>query len=154
MKPNPWLPAVALALSLAATGAQASGWLITPAEAVEMGGAAGYDAPLPLRGRNASPRIELERPDLAAQPKVKAPVSITVRFVPLPDAALDLASFRVLYGALKVDITSRLEKFVRLTPAGFSLDNAQIPSGRHRLVVQVRDGKDRLAEADLRFEVE
>lgn len=138
---------------LAASGVCAQ-WIVSPDEARMMGGAEGYAAPLPLRGRAAAPRIELERPDLAAQPRVRAPVSISVRFIPLPDAALDLSSFRVLYGALKLDITGRLEKLLTLTPTGFTLDNVQIPSGRHRLLVQLRDDRQRPAEIDLRFEVE
>ncbi|MFD0667258.1 hypothetical protein ACT80S_06035 [Ramlibacter sp. MAHUQ-53] len=147
-------PILAMALALACARAGAAEWLVTPAEAVEMGGAQGYEAPMPLRGRSATPRVELVRPDLGAQPRIRPPVSIAVRFVPLPDAPIDPASFRVFYGAMKFDITSRLERFVSLTPTGFSLENAQIPPGRHRLLVQVRDDKQRVAEADLRFEVE
>ena len=37
---------------------------------------------------------------------------------------------------------------------GFSLENAQIPVGRHRLTLQVQDEKQRVAERELRFEVE
>lgn len=144
---------IALLWLLAAHSAWAQ-WLVSPQEVREMGGAEGYAAPMPLRGRAASPRIELERPDLAAQPRVRAPVSIAVRFVALPDAALDLSTFRVLYGALKLDITGRLEKLLTLTPTGFTLDNVQIPAGRHRLLVQLRDDRQRPAEIDLRFEVE
>ena len=60
----------------------------------------------------------------------------------------------MLYGALKFDITSRITKFVKVTPAGFSLENAQIPVGKHRLILQVQDEKQRLAERELRIEVE
>lgn len=59
-----------------------------------------------------------------------------------------------MYGALKVAITGRVTKFVTVTKDGFSLDNARIPSGRHRLTLQVLDEKQRVAERALRLDVE
>ena len=41
-----------------------------------------------------------------------------------------------------------------MTQDGFSLDNARVPPGRHRLTLQVLDGKQRVAERELRLEVE
>jgi hypothetical protein len=38
--------------------------------------------------------------------------------------------------------------------AGFSLPEAAIPAGRHRLLLRVDDLKGRSGELDLRFEVE
>ncbi len=77
-----------------------------------------------------------------------------MQFVGQADAPIDPATFQVCYGALKVDITSRITRFVKVTTDGFSLDNAQIPAGKHRLRLQVQDEKQRLAERELRVEVE
>lgn len=77
-----------------------------------------------------------------------------MQFVGLSDAPVNPATFQVFCGALKVDITSRITKFVKVTTDGFSLDNAQIPAGKHRLSLQVQDEKQRLAERELRVEVE
>ena len=85
---------------------------------------------------------------------MKAPFPIAVAFKGLPDAAIDPATFRVLYGMLKIDISSRITKFVTVTKDGFSMDNAQIPAGKHRLTLQVKDEKQRIAERELRVEVE
>ena len=60
----------------------------------------------------------------------------------------------MLYGAFKIDITARITKFVKVTTEGFNLENAQIPVGKHRLTLQVQDEKQRVAERELRFEVE
>jgi hypothetical protein len=60
----------------------------------------------------------------------------------------------VLYGALKLDITNRVTKYVQVNEQGFNLENAQIPVGKHRLTLQVQDEKQRLVERELRFEVE
>ena len=59
-----------------------------------------------------------------------------------------------MYGAFKLDITNRITKFVQVTKEGFSLENAQIPVGKHRLTLQVQDEKQRVAERELRVEVE
>ena len=67
---------------------------------------------------------------------------------------IDPASFKVLYGGFKLDITSRITKFVKVTKDGFAMDNAQIPAGKHRLTLQVQDEMKRMAERELRVEVE
>ena len=59
-----------------------------------------------------------------------------------------------MYGALKFEITSCITKFFKVTPQGFSIDKAQIPTGKHRLTLQVLDQKQRLAVRELRLKVE
>lgn len=129
-------------------------WLISPAEALSYQGEGGFNEPPALSARTLTPQINIIKPEPAADLKVKAPFAITVVFKGQSDAAIDPNSFKVMYGALKLDITSRITKFVKVTPAGFSLDNAQIPVGKHRLILQVQDEKQRMAERELRVEVE
>ena len=86
--------------------------------------------------------------------KVKVPFAIAVQFKGQRDSPIDPATFKLMYGALKVDITSRVTQFVTVTKDGFSLDNARVPPGRHRLTLQVLDEKQRVAERELRIEVE
>ena len=81
-------------------------------------------------------------------------MALSFLFKAQSDAAIDPGTFKIMYGALKFDITSRNTKFVKVTPAGFSLDNAQIPAGKHRLTLQIQDEKQRVAERELRVEVE
>jgi hypothetical protein len=59
-----------------------------------------------------------------------------------------------MYGAFKLDITGRITKFVQVTKEGFTLEKAQIPPGKHRMILQVQDEKQRVAERELRVEVE
>ena len=130
------------------------GWLVTAAEAIAFKGEDGFNEPAALRPRAAVPQIDILKPEAAVDLKVKAPFPIAVQFIGQADAAIDPATFKVMYGALKIDITSRITKFVKVTKDGFSLDNAQIPVGKHRLTMQVRDEKQRIAERELRVEVE
>lgn len=100
------------------------------------------------------PQIDILKPEPVADLKVKAPFAIAVLFKAQSDAAIDPSTFKVMYGALRFDITNRIVKFVKVTSAGFTLDNAQIPAGKHRLTLQVQDEKQRVAERELRVEVE
>ena len=100
------------------------------------------------------PLIDILKPEPVADLKVKAPFAIAVQFKGQLDAAIDPTTFKVMYGAFKVDITSRITKFVKVTREGFALENAQIPVGRHRLTLQIQDEKQRVAERELRLEVE
>ena len=129
-------------------------WLISPDEAVSYQGEAGFNQPASLRPRAVVPQIDILKPDPTGDLKVKAPFAISVLFKGQSDAAIDPNTFKVMYGAMKFDITSRITKFVKVTPTGFSFDKAQIPAGKHRLILQVQDEKQRVAERELRIEVE
>ena len=146
------IAAVMLAGSIAAHAQ--TDWLISPDEALSYQGEGGFNEPAALRARALVPQIDIIKPEPSPDLKVKAPFAIAVVFRGQSDAAIDPATFKVMYGAMKFDITSRITKFVKVTPAGFSLDNAQIPVGKHRLILQVQDEKQRVAERELRVEVE
>ena len=138
----------------AALTAVPEGWLVTPSEAIEFKGEAGFFEEPALRPRALVPQIDILKPEPVADLKVKAPFAIAVQFKSQADAPIDPSTFKVLYGAFKIDITSRITKFVKVSKDGFSLENAQIPVGKHRLTMQVQDEKLRLAERELRLEVE
>jgi len=130
------------------------GWLVTSSEAIEFKGEEGFNEPAALRPRAVVPLIDILKPETGPDNKLKAPFPITVAFKGQSDAPIDPSTFKVLYGALKIDITSRITKFVKVGKDGFTLDNAQIPQGKHRLTLQVQDEKQRTAERELRVEVE
>lgn len=130
------------------------GWLVSPSEAREFRGEDGFNEQPALRLRAVVPLIDILKPEPAADLKVKAPFAIAVQFRSQADAAIDPSTFKVMYGALKIDITSRITKYVTVTKEGFSLENAKIPVGKHRLIMQVMDEKQRVAERELRVEVE
>jgi hypothetical protein len=130
------------------------GWLVTADEAREYRGEDGFNEEPALRPRAVVPLIDILKPEPVSDLKVKAPFAISVQFKNQPDVPIDPATFRLLYGALKIDITSRITGLVNVTKAGFSLDNAQLPAGKHRFTLQVQDEKQRVAERELRVDVE
>ena len=145
--------AFAAAMAAAPLWAQSSGnWLVTPDEVLRFQGGVGFDDPLPLRARAIVPTIEIMPPQAVDQ-QLHAPFPITLKFV-ASDAPIVPSSFKVLYGALRIDITDRIAKYAHATAEGFSFEKAQVPPGKHRLAVQVADEKQRLAERELRIEVE
>lgn len=146
--------ATAAAEAAPALASAPAGWLVTAEEARRFRGEEGFHEPPALRARAMAPLIDIVKPEVATNLKVKAPFPIAVMFRRQADAAVDPRTFKVMYGALKIDITSRLTGFVKVTQDGFSLDNANIPPGRHRLTLQVMDEKQRVAERELRLEVE
>ncbi len=129
-------------------------WLVNADEALKFEGEAGFMAQPGLRARSVMPLIDILQPESVPDGKLKAPFAIAVAFRPQNDAAIDVNSFKVLYGGLKFDITSRLAQYTHITSDGFKLDNANIPKGKHRLTLQIQDTKQRLAERELRIEVE
>jgi len=84
---------------------------------------------------------------------VSAPLRIELAFVPLPGTRVLPATFRILYGVLKLDLTERLRRFATITEAGVVVDQAVVPDGMHRLFVQVGDDKGNIAEQELRLRV-
>jgi hypothetical protein len=137
--------------------AQANGsdeWLVTPHEAVLYQGEDAFNSPKPFRTRSLGPTIQVLQPLAVSDLKVKSPFPIAVLFKGLSDAPIDPSSFKVLYGTFKLDITDRITKHVKVGRDGFSFDQAKIPAGKHRLILQIQDEKKRLAERELKVEVE
>jgi hypothetical protein len=144
------------------TGAGKDEWLITPEEyaaEVRKGSVVGpsgvkaedeYWSARPKAGPG-SPEIVVRSPDMAAP--IKGPVRIDVGFVPAPDAAIDLASFKVSYGMLGIDVTERVKKYATLTAQGVSADLPSMPKGKHNFELQIADTLKRSTRKRVRCEV-
>lgn len=128
--------------------------LVTPSEAVEYQGEAGFHMPEVLRPKQPHPVINVLSPTFAEDGKVSTPFPIQVRFVSTSDAKIIPGTFKVFYGALKFDITDRLLNSIKISSDGFDLKDADIPKGKHRMILQIKDEKNRVAEKDLRISVE
>ena len=91
------------------------------------------------RGLSAggTPRIEVLVPDTRAS--VNVPTRIQVRFFAEPPAEAKPESFKVLYGALRLDITSRLLNVAPITRLGLDVPEVSLPQGRHQLQLILSD---------------
>lgn len=102
-----------------------------------------------------APQITLVDPEANGADKVvRNPFKMEVIFKPQEGAALDFKSFQALYGALKMDITERLLKEAVKTPNGLRLANVNVPSGKHRILLRIKDSQNRLAEKEIQFRVD
>jgi hypothetical protein len=99
-----------------------------------------------------APLIEVQAPKL--QDTLKPPFPIRLVFKPADGAQIDPSSFKVYYGWLRIDITERIVQHAKLSRDGLSVENASIPAGSHRLLLEIRDNKERKSEMTLSFKVE
>ena len=142
-----------IALWVAADGVSASERfvLITPEEAQASAKGPGLFVARSLPNP-ASPVIEVLSPDLKSP--IAAPVPIRLRFNGATPGEPKPESFKALYGSFRIDITDRLRKRATITKAGLELSGADIPSGRHQIVMSIEDTAGRKVEQVVTFEVE
>ena len=106
---------------------------------------------IPLSGNE--PIIEIIQPSMKSG-KVGSPMTIEVKFRAIDGKKIDPSSFKLFYGAFKLDVTERLLKAAKITASGFSIDNVEIPQGEHRLVLRVSDDAGASGIKELRVKVE
>ena len=125
--------------------------LVSAAEVDKYKGDFTENITIPLAGDE--PAIEILRP-VVKEGKVTSPVAIEVRFKPVAGKTIDPASFKLYYGAFKIDVTDRLLKTAKVTPTGFSIDKVDIPAGSHRLVMKVADDTGAAGIKEIKFTVD
>ena len=153
-----FLPALAAGLSMVGiAGAAPHGGfaLLSDAEyRSELTARAAPGASFVLRSADLdAPTITVVKPDRSAP--IQAPVDIDVRFKAAAGASVNVASLKILYGFLKLDITHRILEApgVQVSPAGLKASGAQLPSGSHKLVIEVADNLGRAGRQPLEFTV-
>ncbi len=143
MRPIPRLLAVALLLASSLVRAD-NLILITKAESDAEQKTLKQSILVPKATTPGAPQIDVLEPDLKNE--VAAPLFIKIRFVTEGAATLVPDSLRVYYGTFGIDITERLMKRARFEKDMLILDRADIPTGKHRLLVKIRDSSERSAE--------
>lgn len=112
-------------------------------------------APEPFEAKLAidpqAPRVEVIAPDIAQD--VPIPSAIEVRFKPMAGSSIRPDSFRVQYGALKIDITKRLTSAATVSESGISVKQAALPRGRHTLYISIEDSAGRQGAQKIEFQV-
>ncbi|MDP2008066.1 MAG: hypothetical protein Q8K45_20545 [Rubrivivax sp.] len=147
-----------LALLTAAFAGRAEGFELITAEEAQQEAQAAAAAPREVRTRGlpvvkaGQPAIQVVTPTPAGN-AVNGPVRIEVAFKPAPGTRIVPSTFRVLYGLLKIDLTDRMKKHTTVTEQGVVVDQARVPAGQHRLILQVADDQGNTAEQELRLRV-
>jgi len=100
--------------------------------------------------RNA-PQIELLNPKLPST--VSSPTAIEVKFQPTASSQVKPETFKVLYGSFQIDITRRILNVAKVTDSGIQVQEAALPKGKHKLLMQIEDNAGRVGSRQVEFEV-
>jgi len=98
------------------------------------------------------PGIELLNPQLLTH-LVRSPTKIELAFKP-SGAPVNLASFKVLYGKARFDITSRIMKKARVGANSIVVEEAELPEGEHRFAVLISDTDGRSSSREFSVRVQ
>lgn len=125
--------------------------LVTEAEAAASIAAGGMMNPRSV-SQPGAPQIELLTPDTSKA--ISAPTNIELRFIGNPPSEPKPDTFRILYGAFRIDITQRLLGVAKVTKDGIKVRDAVLPKGRHQLSLTISDSMGRQSHQLVAFTVE
>ena len=129
----------------------ASTWPLVTRQQSRRENAAPHRQAAPAAPRSGAPIIRIEEPNTTRP--IKSPVRIRVTFQPASNATIVANSLRVRYGSLGIDITRRILAHARPTVSGVTVDDAELPRGRHRVTIQIADNLGRVGTKSLEFTV-
>jgi hypothetical protein len=100
-----------------------------------------------------NPQIRILAPPLGRS--LMAPLDIDVQFVPTSSAApIRPDTFRLCYvGLATMDLTKRITDRVTVSEKGLHVAGAQLPRGRHHLLLLVADRRGRLGRREAVFDI-
>jgi hypothetical protein len=150
-----WLVLTALLAASLATAAEGGFQLLSSREyQSELAARAAPGATFVTRGADFNaPTITVVKPDHSAP--IKPPVDIDVQFTPYQGSTVNVSTLKILYGWLKLDITDRILKApgVQVSAAGLRASGAQLPSGTHKLLIEIADNLGRVGRQPVEFTV-
>lgn len=130
---------------------RAGAWTLITEEEHEREKAAPPSVQAPSAAQPGAPTIDVDQPETSNP--IKSPVTIRVSFHPQQGAAIDITSFRVTYGFLRIDITQRILDNAQLTASGLFAKDAQLPAGQYKVTLQIADNLHRVGARTVEFTV-
>ena len=103
-------------------------------------------APVP-----GAPNIDLVTPKLDGA--IISPTPIKMRFEAKSPSTIKPDTFKVFYGSFQIDITERLLGSSKVGSNGFSIQEAALPKGSHKLTLNIQDSEGRIGGKTVEFEV-
>ena len=99
-----------------------------------------------------NPQIRILAPPLGRP--LTAPLDLEVQFVPTSSAPIRPETFRLCYiGLVTMDLTKRITDRVTVSEKGLHVSGAQLPRGRHRLLLLIADERGRLGRREAVFDI-
>lgn len=129
----------------------ASAWPLVTRQQLQRENAAPHTRGAPAAPRSGAPTIRIEEPDTTRP--IRSPVRIRVTFHATGNATIVVNSLRVRYGSLGIDITRRILAHARPTASGVTVNDAELPRGRHRVTIEIADNLGRVGTKSLQFTI-
>jgi len=98
-----------------------------------------------------APIIEVISPVISGA--ISSPTPIQMVFRANQPFNIKPETFKVLYGAFEIDITKRITGKAKVTEQGLQVAQAELPKGRHKLLISVQDTNGRVGIKAIEFEV-
>jgi len=112
-------------------------------------------APIRFTAKSApekdSPVIEVVTPVIAGA--ISSPTPIKMVFQANAPSNVRPETFKVLYGTFEIDITKRITGKTPVTEQGLQVAQAELPKGRHKLLISVQDTNGRVGNKVIEFEI-
>jgi hypothetical protein len=100
-----------------------------------------------------NPQIRILAPTLGKS--LTAPLDIDLQFVPTGSAPIRPDTFRICYiGLVTMDLTKRITDRVSVSEKGLHVGGAQLPQGRHHLLLLIADQRGRLGRREAVFDID
>ena len=98
-----------------------------------------------------APVIEVVTPVIAGA--ISSPTPIKMVFQANAPSNVKPDTFKVLYGTFEIDITKRITGKTPVTEQGLQVAQAELPKGRHKLLISVQDTNGRVGNKVIEFEI-
>src|SRR5215472_857124 len=126
-------------------------WPLVTRQQLHRENGAPHEQATPAPSRSGAPTIRIEEPDITRP--IKSPVKIRISFQAAANARIVVNSLRVRYGFLGIDITRRILAHARPTPSGVSVEDAELPRGRHKVTIQIAENLGRVGAQSVDFNI-
>jgi len=112
-------------------------------------------APIRFTAKSApekdAPIIEVVTPVIVGA--ISSPTPIKMVFQANAPSNVKPETFKVLYGSFEIDITKRITGKTQVTEQGLQVAQAELPKGRHKLLISVQDTNGRVGNKVIEFEI-
>ena len=103
-----------------------------------------------------APRIVVMAPGAGAEEseELLSPIDFIMEFEPRGEATIDLDSIKVKYKhGFWMDVTNRILEHAVISAEGLQAIGAEIPKGKHKMRLEVKDSLGRKARAQITFRI-
>lgn len=149
-----WVISVGAATSAPRAPAQAAGGQFLISDAEWQQEQATPEPPRPkFSPTPGAPRLELLQPKPGPE-TLASPFDIQLRWNAEGEARIEPQTLRIRYGWMGLDITQRVLAQAEVTSEGLRIRKAALPSGEHKLAVEIADSLQRVGRRQFEVKVQ